>query len=461
MIFSHSVGHIWQQNLSGTLTVQIPDSGQRSEKSAIYAVTEILRATPGIISVRPIPDTEIAAMLEPWLGNQVIGLELPMPDMIDVTVNPLAKIDVVGLKTELDQVAPGVAVEDHAVWLYRLHEFSVFAQTISFAVMIIILMSASAIVIFTTRTGLSIHSDIVEVLHLIGAQDSYVARQFQGHALRRSIFGAITGFGLAVIIIWLTKKLWRNIKWRAAAGNTMGPSTMGSARISTRDGNSIGGGHCRHHGTPHTWKNDVRYAKHSGSFWGLRTLLLTLAIVILSWLAGLYLFASLIPESRAVSQEKTDAVVVLTGGARRVNEGLSLLENGMAEKLFISGVYRGVDVQALLKLAKVAPGNLECCIALGYTADSTRGNAAETMEWVKSEGFRSVRLVTANYHMPRSLLEFRGKLSVDVTIVPHPVFPSTFYSGSWWQWRGSARLVISEYHKYILALLETILFVAS
>lgn len=187
---------------------------------------------------------------------------------------------------------------------------------------------------------------------------------------------------------------------------------------------------------------------------GVRRFLTALSIVFLVWAAGLYVFASLIPEPGAATDEKTDAVVVLTGGAGRVGEGLSLLESGIAKKLFISGVYRGVDVQALLKLAKVAPGNLECCIALGYVADSTRGNSVETAEWMAREGFTSVRLVTASYHMPRSLLEFRQVLPPEIVIVPHPVFPPGFYSENWWRWRGSARLAISEYHKYLLAWFE-------
>lgn len=198
----------------------------------------------------------------------------------------------------------------------------------------------------------------------------------------------------------------------------------------------------------------MRYAAPNRPSRGLRRTLLVLSIVFFAWAAGLYLFASMIPEPGAAPQVNTDAVVVLTGGAGRVNEGLSLLENGMAKKLFISGVYRGVDVQALLKLAKVAPGNLECCITLGYAADSTRGNASETMEWIEREGYKSIRIVTASYHMPRSLLEFRQVLPAEITIVPHPVFPAGFYAGNWWRWRGSARLAISEYHKYILARLE-------
>lgn len=192
-----------------------------------------------------------------------------------------------------------------------------------------------------------------------------------------------------------------------------------------------------------------RDVKHPGRTLGRIVAIAAFAFLI--WAAGLYLFASLIPEPGAASAEKTDAIVVLTGGAGRVSEGLSLLAAGSGRKLFVSGVYRGVDVQALLKLAQRAPGDLECCIALGYAADSTRGNAAETVEWVTREGFKSIRLVTASYHMPRSLLEFRHALPSEITVIPHPVFPAGFYAENWWRWRGSARLAISEYNKYILA----------
>lgn len=204
-MFLHSAGKTWERNLSGTLTVQIPVSDGADRKSRVNAATELLRATPGVAAARPIPDAEIASLLEPWLGNQVLGLELPMPDMIDVTVEPGAQIDIGALSSRLEQVAPGAAVDDHAVWLRRLTEFAAVAQKLSFAVMIVILMSAVATVIFTTRTGLAIHSDIVEVLHLIGAQDSYVARQFQGHTFGLAAIGATVGFALAVAVIWLAQ----------------------------------------------------------------------------------------------------------------------------------------------------------------------------------------------------------------------------------------------------------------
>lgn len=183
----------------------------------------------------------------------------------------------------------------------------------------------------------------------------------------------------------------------------------------------------------------------------LRVGLLAVAVVFLLWSVGFYRFAAMIPDRAPPPETVTDAIVVLTGGVGRIGAGLSLLERGAGKKLFVSGVYRGVDVQALLRAVRRSPANVECCITLGYAADSTRGNAEETAAWIRREGHKSLRLVTASYHMPRSLYEFHRLLPPDVVIVPHPVFPASFYPNDWWRWHGSARLAVSEYHKYLIA----------
>ncbi len=170
-----------------------------------------------------------------------------------------------------------------------------------------------------------------------------------------------------------------------------------------------------------------------------------------AWLAGLLWFATGLPNSVAEPERVTDAIVVLTGGPGRVHRGLQLLAEKRAQKLFISGVYRGVDVQELLRVSQRSPGDLECCIALGYEADSTRGNARETASWMREQGLRSLRLVTAAYHMPRSLLEFRRVLP-DAEIVPHPVFSENAAPRAWWRWPGNAGLIVTEYSKYLIAL---------
>jgi len=172
-------------------------------------------------------------------------------------------------------------------------------------------------------------------------------------------------------------------------------------------------------------------------------------VLVAGWLGGLILFAADIPNRLEDETTHTDAIVVLTGGSERLETGLALLRQGLADKLFVSGVYRGVDVGELLRQSKQSPDPLECCIVLGHSADNTVGNAAETAAWIRQEGFHSLRLVTGNYHMRRSLAEFRAALP-DCTIIPHPVFPDAVKRDRWWLWPGTAHLIVGEYSKFLV-----------
>jgi uncharacterized SAM-binding protein YcdF (DUF218 family) len=176
-----------------------------------------------------------------------------------------------------------------------------------------------------------------------------------------------------------------------------------------------------------------------------------LAVVL--WFVGLLRFGDQIPPQAPEPAERTDAVVVLTGGADRVEAGLKLVAEGRAKKLLISGVYRGVDVAALLRHSRTAPEDVACCVVLGYAADSTAGNAHEAAAWMARERYTSLRLVTASYHMPRSLLEFHRAMP-EVRILPNAVVPERFRQDAWWRYPGTLSLVVSEYNKYLLALLR-------
>lgn len=173
-------------------------------------------------------------------------------------------------------------------------------------------------------------------------------------------------------------------------------------------------------------------------------------LAVLALAAGFLWFVAHLPETVAQPDRRTDAIVVLTGGSGRVGRGLELLARGRAEKLFVSGVYKGVDVAELLRVSRQDPEHLACCVALGYEAGTTEGNAIETARWMRAQGYRSLRLVTAAYHMPRSLLEFRRRMP-EIEIVPHPVFPDHVKQDDWWRWPGSAHLLIGEYGKYLVA----------
>lgn len=183
----------------------------------------------------------------------------------------------------------------------------------------------------------------------------------------------------------------------------------------------------------------------------LRNLIGLALLLAAIWLVGLWRFAASMPSAVASPDRPTDAIVVLTGGSLRVEGGLRLLAEGKAKKLFISGVYRGVDVTELLHVSRQAPDSVACCVVLGHEADNTLGNARETAQWMESEGYHSLRLVTASYHMPRSMLEF-ARAMPDVEIVPYPVFPEFLQEAPWWRSRRSAFLIASEYVKYLAAI---------
>ena len=167
------------------------------------------------------------------------------------------------------------------------------------------------------------------------------------------------------------------------------------------------------------------------------------------WAIGLVRYADEVPATIKDANTKTDAIVVLTGGSGRVNEGLALLDRDLAGKLFISGVYRGLDVRKLLQLARRNTVGLEARIGIG-NAINTTSNATETGEWARRQKIKSIRLVTAAYHMPRSLLEFRPVMPM-VMIVPNPVFPEHVKQDQWWAWPGTASLMVSEYNKFLMA----------
>lgn len=193
---------------------------------------------------------------------------------------------------------------------------------------------------------------------------------------------------------------------------------------------------------------------------------IALAVVVLAclWLAGLYGFTRSILNDIAHAERDTiqsvrvdgaptppvtDAIVVLTGGANRLETGFDLLEQKRGKKLFISGVYRGVEVRELLAQWRNEDHSaLDCCVVLGFEADNTVGNARETAAWMAAEGYRSLYLVTAHYHMKRALLDFR-RAAPDLEIIPYPVSPDGLDMNNWWRDGRYRSLIIREYLKYL------------
>lgn len=164
------------------------------------------------------------------------------------------------------------------------------------------------------------------------------------------------------------------------------------------------------------------------------------------WALGLVSFIitvmAISPTSLAT---KTDGIVVLTGGADRVRTGLELLQAHQGRELLISGVHKAADLRDLLLKAHMADQDFPCCITLGFEAVDTAGNARETAAWASDHHLTALRLVTANYHMPRAYLEMKRAMP-DIKVIAHPVRSSRF---DLWTPDG-AKLVLEEYHKTML-----------
>jgi uncharacterized SAM-binding protein YcdF (DUF218 family) len=181
------------------------------------------------------------------------------------------------------------------------------------------------------------------------------------------------------------------------------------------------------------------------------------------WASGLYYFQKDIQQnfgeimlSTPSFTEKTDAIIVLTGGSERIRHALYLLDKGAADKLFISGVNKEVkkpEIFALHRYSVKKYNKLESMVYLGYAASDTIENAEEIKNWVIKNKVNSFRLVTSNYHIKRAMLEISNLLP-NVKIIPHQVIPVNIRLDKWWQDEASRNLILREYNKYLLAKLR-------
>jgi uncharacterized SAM-binding protein YcdF (DUF218 family) len=187
----------------------------------------------------------------------------------------------------------------------------------------------------------------------------------------------------------------------------------------------------------------------------LRLLLITALVTAGLGTAGFVLFSFVIVDGRSGYVDEADAIVVLTGGEARIPEAVRLLGEGKGRRLLISGVNPATKRGELARLAPNSKKLFRCCIDVGHEARDTPGNADETRQWVRDRGFKSLIVVTASYHMPRSLAELRRALP-DTRLIPYAVNPSNVHIDEWWAHRGTLRLLVSEYVKFVPAFLRCV-----
>ena len=175
------------------------------------------------------------------------------------------------------------------------------------------------------------------------------------------------------------------------------------------------------------------------------------AALVVLYLAGFLAFVFTLPAPKPAAK-RAQGIVALTGGDERLSAAVNLLESRQGERLLISGVHRNTTKDELKKLTHGGT-RFDCCADLGYEAENTRGNAQEAASWAREHRFKSLIVVTASYHMPRSLTEFQAAMP-GVRLEPYPVQPEDIDLQGWWHDTRALRVLQSEYVKYIASTLR-------
>jgi cell division transport system permease protein len=196
LLVVHDAMQRWDDGIAGALTVQLPpEAAAQAEKLAAT-----LRQLPGVRSAAPLDEARARALLEPWLGPGAALDDLPLPRLLDVRVDP-QRVDLAAIRQRVASVSPAAVLDDPRAALDRLFSLAATVEWVAVAATLLIGGAAILCVVFATRTGLAIHHGVVEVLHLIGARDAYVARQFAWQAVRLGLKGGLIGFGGAVLTL--------------------------------------------------------------------------------------------------------------------------------------------------------------------------------------------------------------------------------------------------------------------
>ncbi len=181
---------------------------------------------------------------------------------------------------------------------------------------------------------------------------------------------------------------------------------------------------------------------------------LTMTAVVLAavlFVGGFFWFLIQIPGKEVALRDKADGIVVLTGAAARIPDAIGLLAAKRGERLLITGVYRNTRSREIGRLAPLYNQFFSCCIDLDRAALNTYGNAIQTRRWAHEHHFKSLIVVTSNWHMPRAMVEISHQLP-DIALVPYPVLSEKLKNAPWWSSLDTTRFLFAEYVKYLFAL---------
>ena len=197
----------WRQSVAREMTIQIrPVVGRDLEAETAKAV-DVARGIHGISAVQAFTKVQSEELLQPWLGSGLDLSELPVPRLVVVKLDPNGGLDVAALRKVLKDKVVGASVDDHRLWLERLAIMSKTVVAIAALIFLLVMVAMILAVSFATRGAMAGNREIIEVLHFVGAADSYISRQFQRHFFRLGLRGGVLGGGTAILVFFISSTL--------------------------------------------------------------------------------------------------------------------------------------------------------------------------------------------------------------------------------------------------------------
>lgn len=209
----------WNESILGSLTVQIMPVNDVDRGKAVKETLEhqnktiaMLEAQPEIEKATPLADDQLEKLIQPWLGDGVDIKNLPIPRLIDVKIKPGSDLDFKKLAEKLAEVSPLASLDNHKLWLNKLIKFADGLKMLALAVLTLVIMITSGAISYSTQTSLGLHRSIIEILHLLGAKDAYVAQQYSKRTGYLGLMGGIYGLILAIPTIFVISGLAEQIE---------------------------------------------------------------------------------------------------------------------------------------------------------------------------------------------------------------------------------------------------------
>ena len=190
----------WQSEIAREATIQIKPAEGFDTSIGLEQAAAIAREFSGVRSVIVVDDAATARLLEPWLGTGIDLEELPVPRLVTVTIDPDNPPDFAAMREAITQNVPYASLDDHRTWVDRLVAMARTTVAIGVSVLVLILAATLLTVVFATRGAMSGNGHVIEVLHFVGAEAGFIARQFRSHFLLTGMKGAATGGALAALV---------------------------------------------------------------------------------------------------------------------------------------------------------------------------------------------------------------------------------------------------------------------